>query len=591
MANLTTHYKEINPKETVQRIQNFFTSHNFNPIITESKETEAGTWYSHIDLFSGKILILSSNGKGMTEDFSLASGFAELYERFCNKIGWLSNSIWAQDYITQSKKERGYYFHPRERILTYNEAFQESNRVNNYFTCISNGVSSLITKAMDAIVNKQYIGVPITCLDKSNEIYIDPRVLLRITRSGGMAAGNTLNEALVQGISELLEHEVSARVYANFDTISCYALNLDNIKNESLKEKIDKIISLGYKLYLIDLSYTYNLPVMMSILIDPEYGTIKLNFGAFPVFDIAAERVITELYQGINSFKSIQTLNSLRDPYKTTNIIELNNLYANSIDGSLFPANFILNLKYKEEYNHNIYAHSSWTNDDFIQYYIGLMHNTTGMKIYYIDNSLTEGIYAIQVMIENTNDFPLFSASEKYLYNFQWNELEIQKTEYLIDQYLNFMQEVRDNTVNIPDLIALLKAFEENTADIENFLAAIFLWSMAHVQSKGGLFDSLLIFLNLNHLRLKNVPADTIYAENNKEYKKYLLLVKYLKTNKYNAEELKYIFNNIFNYNITDEDLKKSLSTAYLLQKAYIEPLLNYINSEEYSNLISTYMR
>jgi len=42
----------------------------------------------------------------------------------------------------------------------------------------------------------------------------------------------------------------------------------------------------------------------MSLLVDRDSGILNMNFGAFPVFDIAAERVITELYQGIQTYKS-----------------------------------------------------------------------------------------------------------------------------------------------------------------------------------------------------------------------------------------------------------------------------------------------
>lgn len=133
--------------------------------MTESKETEAGTWYCHVELYSGDILILSSNGKGMTEEFSFASGYAELYERFCNRIGWLGNTIWAEDYINTSKEKRGYYFHPDEQLLSYDEALNCCNRVKNYFSFISNDIPSLKKKSLDSIVFGKYIGVPMLSLD------------------------------------------------------------------------------------------------------------------------------------------------------------------------------------------------------------------------------------------------------------------------------------------------------------------------------------------------------------------------------------------------------------------------------------------
>ena len=188
MTNLNSHYKEISPAQTISNVQKFFSKNNLITKITESKQTEAGTWYCHIDLYSNNILILSSNGKGMTEDFSYASGFAELYERFCNRIGYFGHPIWAEDYMNRNKEKNGYYFHPDEKILSYDEALNSCNRIRNYFSFISKDIPSLKKKALDSIVQGKYVGVPMTCLDGSDKIFVDPRALLRVTRSGGMVA-------------------------------------------------------------------------------------------------------------------------------------------------------------------------------------------------------------------------------------------------------------------------------------------------------------------------------------------------------------------------------------------------------------------
>jgi len=40
-------------------------------------------------------------------------------------------------------------------------------------------------------------------------------------------------------------------------------------------------------------------PVMAVVLINKTNNNIIVNFGASPVFDIALERCLTEIYQGI----------------------------------------------------------------------------------------------------------------------------------------------------------------------------------------------------------------------------------------------------------------------------------------------------
>jgi len=38
------------------------------------------------------------------------------------------------------------------------------------------------------------------------------------------------------------------------------------------------------------------MPVLMSVLVNDKEQNITINFGSFPVIDIALERIITELY-------------------------------------------------------------------------------------------------------------------------------------------------------------------------------------------------------------------------------------------------------------------------------------------------------
>ncbi|MGN1342703.1 MAG: YcaO-like family protein [Bacilli bacterium] len=49
-------------------------------------------------------------------------------------------------------------------------------------------------------------------------------------------------------------------------------------------------------LYIIDFSYNFNVPVLMALIVNRRTNTITVNLGASPIFDIALERTLTELY-------------------------------------------------------------------------------------------------------------------------------------------------------------------------------------------------------------------------------------------------------------------------------------------------------
>ena len=77
-------YKDRLPSETVAIVKEFFESRNYQVKEMLNFKTEALTWTCRIEIYKNNIYILGANGKGMTEEFSLASGYAELYERFAN---------------------------------------------------------------------------------------------------------------------------------------------------------------------------------------------------------------------------------------------------------------------------------------------------------------------------------------------------------------------------------------------------------------------------------------------------------------------------------------------------------------------------
>jgi len=115
-----------------------------------------------------------------------------------------------------------------------------------------------------------------------------------------MAAGNTLEEALVQGISEIFEHYVQEQYLKNPPKeLHEISINLMNTSNQNIINNIEK---LGKKIKIFDLSYNYKVPVCMSVL----YNTISynyiINFSSAPTIQIAIERALTELYQNINSY-------------------------------------------------------------------------------------------------------------------------------------------------------------------------------------------------------------------------------------------------------------------------------------------------
>lgn len=586
MTNLEHHYKERSPMDTVQILSDFFTKNNLELLLSDVNESEIGTWYCHLDLEKDGVHVCNSNGKGMTKEYALASGYAELYERFCNQMNFAANEFFMRDLTKANKEQHGYYFSPDEKLMSYTELLNNSKRAKDYFNFVSGNDSNLLSEILDFITDKQGIGVPMKNIDNSDVLYMDPRMLMRITRSNGMAAGNTRTEALVQAMSEIVERDATERVYYDFTTKTFYAINLDKIANPNLQTIINNAKNEGYSLYLFDLSYNYKIPVVMSLLIDRKNGLLNMNFGSFPVFDIAAERVLTELYQGIKSYRESTLKSRLQIPYKARAIEELMCLYSNSISGELFPAEFFDHIQYVDSYNTEYFIDKNSSNEDLLNYYIELSHKTPGMKFYYFDTSLIPEVAAVWVMLENTDEYSTMTACNQAKLIF--NDISKGQTKLALKMVKDIHDQIyNDLPVDIPKLMQLLNTIYQSNGPTSRFFDYVSLWNLffiIHNKDDRTFFDSIMM---LGTTFISNNYCSTPYFS---EYKKLIQLRSYVQTGQYSDEELLNIFNKIFDYNITKEDIYNCISAPYLLQRIYINTQKNYLRSKSYHELINVYV-
>ena len=116
-----------------------------------------------------------SNGKGLTELFAIASGYAEMYERYCNKIDYLSNPFIIDKVLNIHYKNNGYYLDKNEKLLTFEEAIQYDQE---YLKCTEGDNPGLLKYYLSTIYNNKFIGIPYkNILSESDIIYYDPRFL------------------------------------------------------------------------------------------------------------------------------------------------------------------------------------------------------------------------------------------------------------------------------------------------------------------------------------------------------------------------------------------------------------------------------
>ncbi len=360
-------FKDRTPTKTVEIIDNYFHSLGMyvKPIII--RETESGTWYCRLQLRYKDFPVLAQNGKGTSREYCLASGYGELYERFCSQFLFISDPFLYDDIINARFKKYGYYIHPEEKEINFKDTFI-SNQAGRDFLNAFSGPSNKLEEYCNLYVNNKYIGVPfINAKEPNKKLYLDPRLTFYLHGSSGLACGNTFFEAFVQGMSELYEHYVTRKYWIEPQE-KYYCLNLELIQNPILQSIITKIQN-DNDLYILDLSYNFKVPVLMSLIVNKNTHAISVNLGSSPVFDIALERILTELYQGFDTFNTTKIDGQI--PAKVIKDHRLKNTvwHSSEVICPAFPENILMHLSFNNDYNHEIFlSNNSYSNEQLYYY-------------------------------------------------------------------------------------------------------------------------------------------------------------------------------------------------------------------------------
>jgi ribosomal protein S12 methylthiotransferase accessory factor len=210
-------FKSCSPVETVERILN-----KLNELGIELDEewmdiSDIGTYSLRVSL---KGTLIGANGKGMTKEYARASAYAEFCERLQN-YKLVPNQTFCTLIANNSFK---FSFFPEERRLTSEELIREDSSFIR-MVLDRRGVGNSSAEEKKAVLKKlqkmdynvygvedSFLCVPFYSLREKKVQYIPYFMYNLHYGSNGMCAGNDMDEALVQGISEIFERIVHARI-------------------------------------------------------------------------------------------------------------------------------------------------------------------------------------------------------------------------------------------------------------------------------------------------------------------------------------------------------------------------------------------
>jgi ribosomal protein S12 methylthiotransferase accessory factor len=227
-------------------------------------------------------------GKGSTPEQSRASACMELAERF-SFFSFVKNpdNFVLGDYPAMI--EAGYPVLPVATLL------QSVHDV----TCSENDLENLLT------------GLPMRWtwarnLTRDEDVLVPFSWFYAINEFNGPCAGNTIEEALLQGVSEVVERHVCAVITKN--KIKVPAIDLATVTDPVARELIDKFENNGIRLYVNDFSLDTGIPTIGVLAWDPatfpEKSELVYTAGTTPGVNKALIRALTEVAQLAGDFES-----------------------------------------------------------------------------------------------------------------------------------------------------------------------------------------------------------------------------------------------------------------------------------------------
>lgn len=279
-----TKYKDNLPKNTIHNIQAILDKLG---IATSIQYTQPGTEH----LYSCRIRIkgtdVGQNGKGTTPDYAIASGYAEFMERL--STGYML-PFRAPDLEALPAKEAASAGGDLLR-----RSFSELYQLPEFL--IEN--ETFLEKWSDAKdPDGCFPGYRFTSWENGASFFLPEFLYRGFAFTNGSCAGNSREEALVQGLCEIIERYAALQILkekmspppvpeAVLKRIPELYSTLQSVSQET-----------GMRLFILDASLGKGLPVVAALLVDPEAKKAIVHFGAHPHFEVALERSITELMQG-----------------------------------------------------------------------------------------------------------------------------------------------------------------------------------------------------------------------------------------------------------------------------------------------------
>ncbi|ABO24899.1 OsmC domain/YcaO domain-containing protein [Shewanella loihica] len=270
-----------------------------------------------------------TNGKGASKESALCSALGEFIERLnCNFF--YNDQFFGLD-IANSE----FVHYPNEKwfALTDDDSLPEG-MLDDYSLEIYNPDGELcgshLIDTNSGNIERGICTIPYKRRSDGETVYFPSNLIENLFLSNGMSAGNNLQEAEVQCLSEIFERAVKRQIIEQEIVLPDVPMAVLE-KYPSILAGIKGLEEQGFPVVVRDASLGGQFPVMCVTLMNPKTGGVFASFGAHPSFEVALERSLTELLQG----RSFEGLNDVPKPtFNSMAVSEPENFVEHFIDST-----------------------------------------------------------------------------------------------------------------------------------------------------------------------------------------------------------------------------------------------------------------
>jgi len=446
--------KDLPLEQTITNMTSLLADLGMKIEISSWRNIVPNVWSLHIRDAASPMCF--TNGKGATKESALCSALGEFIERLnCNFF--YNDQFFGQDIATSE-----FVHYPNEKwfTLTEDDSLPEGI-LDDYTREIYDPEDELrgshLIDTNSGNTERGICSIPYIRQSDGETVYFPSNLIENLFLSNGMSAGNNVNEAKVQCLSEIFERAVKRQIIEQEIVLPDVPQEVIN-KYPTIVEGIKALEAQGFPIVVKDASLGGQFPVMCVTLMNPKTGGVFASFGAHPSFEAALERSLTELLQG----RSFEGLNDVPKPtFNSMEVSEPENFVEHFIDSTGVISWHFFSAKHDHEFCEWDF---SGTNEEESDLLFGIL-KTLGKESYIAE--FTDLGSACRILVPDysevypVDDLVWDNTNKALAYREDILNLHSLSDDALTSLVERLEESQIDNYTDIPTLIGIV--FDENT--------------------------------------------------------------------------------------------------------------------------------